>query len=88
MTRGTDLVIPLRLVISGEKAREYYDEYVADVEYYRERNDLKPGHPDKGYRTGDPGSYEDYLREYVEGIVDEVATGSRIGTHYVERVES
>jgi hypothetical protein len=62
-------------VIDVDRARECYDDYVGDVEWYRENGQLDADNPDVGYRTGVPEPFEEYLAGWVEGIVEEVTGG-------------
>lgn len=63
----------LRLVIDEKQARKGFEDYAGDCAWYRDNDKLDPHHADKGYRTGDAGTYEEYLAGWIDGIVDEVA---------------
>lgn len=62
----------MQLVLDDAQIREWYDEYVEDVAWYRDHDDLKPDHPDVGYRTGVPDSYESYRADVLKGVLDDV----------------
>ena len=71
----------LRLVLDEDKIREWYDEYVGDVAYYKAAGELSTDHPDQGYRTGVPNTYEEYRQSCLEGILEDVvgeSTGYRV----------
>jgi hypothetical protein len=68
--------VTLKLVVDEEKCRGLYDDYVGDVEWYRDNDQLAPDHPDEGYRTGVPQPWEEYRAGLIECFLDEIMPSS------------